>query len=316
MRRLVSVGSVLIVWMILPYRAQAQIVSSTPDPEKAKIVYDDIVNFNRAFKMLESTDDTVGVLQKEYIDKGTPGLRIFIEKYDLTADKLRTAISKHPGDYRAIPDKMQWLKSQEDSIRAYFKKTTRFIPGVVFPPTWYLVDIRRGIGSGSVEGQLVTIEKEAVKVVDPGLKAHVIHELVHLNQLNAIGSLEKYLAIYNDEKSLLAITLREGIAEFFADLITGELTQEPASSFTRIHERELWERFRGEMYGKETGDWMWEDPADPEQPRDVGYVLGSFIVGHYYKRATDIDRATSELLSLTDYRKFMEKCGYWEKFSD
>ena len=201
------------------------------------------------------------------------------------------------------------------SVRQYFKKFKHFIPDAVFPPTYYLVDIRRGIGSGSIEGQLITIEKEARRIIDPGLKTHIIHELVHLNQLQAIGSLDKYLAIYNREKSLLAITIREGIAEFFADLVTGKYTQDEAYFYTRYHEKKLWSRFSREMYGIETGDWMWSAPENPDQPRDVAYVLGALIVEYYYKTSPDVNLAVSELLSITDYAGFMTKCKYSNKFN-
>lgn len=293
---------------------KAQIIQYPTNPFDAKIVYDDIENFLLAFKLLEEREDTVEILQKEYIDKGTPGLKIFIEKYGLTAEKLTKAIQKNPDDYMAIVDRLAWLKTQEDSIRQYFKKFKRFIPDAIFPPTYYLVDIRRGIGSGSIEGQLITIEKEAEKIVDPGIKTHIIHELVHLNQLQAIGSYEKYLAIYKDEKSLLAITLREGIAEFFAELVTGKYTQDEVRLYVSAHEQELWEEFKQEMYGKETGDWMWKTPENSDKPRDVGYVLGAKIVEYYYKQALDMDRAISEILSLTDYREFIKNCEYSNKF--
>jgi len=211
---------------------------------------------------------------------------------------------------------MNWLKTQEDSIKAYFEKFKHFVPQAIFPPTYYLVDRRRGIGSGSLEGQLITIEKEAFRITDKGLKTHILHELVHLNQLQAIGSYEKYLAIYRDEKSLLAITMREGIAEFFAELVTGKYTQDEARRFTSIHDMELWQKFEKEMYNKDLGDWMYEKPENQEQPRDVGYVFGAFIAEYYYKKSLDLKRATWELLSLTDYKTFIEKCNYPDKFED
>lgn len=292
----------------------AQLKSFNEDPGEAGIIYDDIINFMNAFNMLETSQDTVDILQEHYIDKGTPGLKIFIEKYGLTATELAKAIGKNPEDYNALENKLSWLRSQEDSIRLYFKKLKRFINDAVFPPTYYLVGSWKGIGSGSAEGQLITVEKKAADIVDSGLKTLIIHELIHLNQANAIGSLDKYLAIYKDEKSLLAITIREGTAEFFADLVTGRYTQNKARSFVLKNERDLWERFRIDMMGAETKDWMWKKPENPEQPSNVGYVLGALIVEYYYKRSSDVDRATQEILSVTDYEDFLSKSQYSNKF--
>jgi hypothetical protein len=293
----------------------AQLTSSPTDPQEARIVYDDIENFIRAFEMLESNSDTIQVMQKHYIDKGTSGLKIFIEKYGLTASKLKTKISQYPEDYAAVEEKMKWLKSREPTIRLYFAKLKIFIPNAVYPPTYYLIGRRRGVGSGSVEGQLITIEKKAVDTVDIGIEGHIIHELTHLNQLHAIGSLDKYLAIYNDEKSLLAICIREGVAEFFADLVSGEGKTE-VRNYIAKHEMEIWRRFENDMLGTDTKDWVFDKPEYQEQPQDVGYVLGAMIVEYYYKHSINLEEAVNEILSITDYQDFLEKSQYASKFKD
>ncbi len=291
----------------------AQLASSPTNPTDAKIVYEDVINFIDAFKMLKSSSDTIQILQKHYIDKGTPGLKIFIEKYGLTPAKLAVKIRQYPEDYAAVGEKMKWLQSREPTIRLYFNKLKTFIPNAVYPPTYYLIGQRRGIGSGSIEGQLISIEKQAVDTVDIGIEGHIIHELTHLNQLYAIGSLDKYLAIYNDEKSLLAICIREGVAEFFADLVTGEGKTE-VRNYIAKHEMEIWRRFETDMLGTDTKDWVWDKPEDQEQPRDVGYLIGAMIVEYYYKHSTNLEEAVDIILSITDYQGFLEKSQYLKKF--
>ena len=68
----------------------------TMDPRQARFIYDDIHTFVSAHKLLTPGCDSLAILQTEYLDKGTPGLKMFIEKYDLTAERLVKAISKHP----------------------------------------------------------------------------------------------------------------------------------------------------------------------------------------------------------------------------
>ena len=36
------------------------------------------------------------------------------------------------------------------------------------------------------------------------------------------------------------------------------------------------------MFGHEMGDWLWEKPTNPEQPQDLGYVIGARIVETFY----------------------------------
>ena len=70
------------------------------------------------------------------------------------------------------------------------------------------------------------------------------------------------------------------------------------------------------MNGKETGDWMWEKPDNPNQPRDIGYVFGALIVEYYYKHAPDVFETTKDILSVTDYPAFLERTEYQHKFDN
>ncbi|UCF19066.1 MAG: hypothetical protein JSU87_14215 [Gemmatimonadota bacterium] len=294
---------------------QAQITDNlATDPGEARFVYEDVQNFLRAHEMLSSTADTVAILQAEYFERGTPGLNLFVEKYDLTPERLAKAIREHPEDYAALGDRLAWLRAEEQVNREAFTELKGHLPTVVYPPTYYLVGAWRGIGSGSVEGQLITIEKKASAGPKHDMRTLLVHELVHFQQGMAIGY-EKYIALFGPEKSLLGLTIREGTAEFFADLVTGQFTQEEAREYVMSHEGELWQRFQGEMNGSETGDWMWQQPSDPEQPPHVAYVLGARIVKSYYDSGADRERAVNEILSVTDYESFLDRSGYANRFS-
>jgi uncharacterized protein YjaZ len=60
---------------------------------------------------------------------------------------------------------------------------------------------------------------------------------------------------------------------------------------------------------------MWSTPADTAQPRHVGYVIGYRMVQSYYNRAEDKAQAVTDILSVTDYPKFLEQSGYGEQFA-
>ena len=82
----------LVTIALLHININAQITDQiTTDPEEALFVYGDVKNFISAFEMLGPDSDTIDVLQKEYIDRGTEGLKMFIEKYNLSAAKLTMA---------------------------------------------------------------------------------------------------------------------------------------------------------------------------------------------------------------------------------
>ncbi len=280
---------------------------------EAKFVHDDVRNFIRAQEMLTDEADTIAVLEKEYFDKGTPGLREFIKKYGLSAESLLKAMRKHPEKYAALHSLLDAIKELESTVRGSLADLQRYMPDVVFPPTYFLVETHRGIGSGSAVGQLIAIDKWVPPLEEK--TTMIIHEMVHLQQVMAVGY-PKYLALFGNEKNLLGLCIREGTAEFFAHLATGRITQDKALEYTLEHEERLWKWLAQEMDGAETGDWMWRKPADPDQPYHVGYAMGYRIVEAYYNQASDRAQAVKDILSVTDYTSFLENSHYADRFGD
>jgi hypothetical protein len=310
-----SYSSIIVCILILAPFLRAQKITSnlTTDPQKAPFVLDDIHTFNKAFKLLTIDSDSIKILQTEYLDKGTPGLKMFIEKYDLGVERLMKAIQKRPEKYASLANLPDPLEEKITLYRKAYVKLKKYIPDVVYPPTYFLVAGYWGIGSGSVEGQLISVEKWNRPLEDKSTL--LIHELVHFQQVVAVGY-EKYAALFGPEKSLLGLCIREGIGEFFSFLVNGSITQGKALEFTLKNEKRLWIELQKEMNGSETGDWMWSKPADPKQPRHVGYAMGFRIVQSYYDTAPDKDIAVKEILSVMNYSEFLQKSGYANKFEE
>ena len=57
-------------------------------------VYDHVYNFLHALTLVADRDDPIGILEKEYFGKATPGLKQFVTKYGLTAEAIATDINK------------------------------------------------------------------------------------------------------------------------------------------------------------------------------------------------------------------------------
>lgn len=91
----------------------------------------------------------------------------------------------------------------------------------------------------------------------------VTHEMVHNLQQRADGT-------------LLSAAIREGMADFVAELVTGSMsTNARLPVYGSAHERELWQAFRQEMQVSATKNWL----ANPEQetadkPCDLGRMSG------------------------------------------
>jgi hypothetical protein len=297
--------------------AQAQLTKNVvSDPAKAEFVYDDVRRFAHALELLSAGADTNVVLQSEYLDLASPGLRMFVEKYDLTLDRLVGAMRKHPKSYSAIPANLTVLMAMEESFRKVYAKLRDVIPEAVFPPTYYVVGAHRGIGSGSVEGPLISIEKKTPSSIREHLAATLVHEMIHMEQLAALG--ERYFEIFSGEqRTLLALAIREGVATYFSERVTGGSPHKNvARDYLLEHERALWASFLADMVGTDMGDWLWQQPANPEQPQDLGYAVGSRIVEAYYLRAGRTAQSVREILAITDYPTFLARSGYAEQIRD
>ena len=312
----IGVPIALLAGLCATAQAQQLTANRTPDPARAIFVYDDVDHFIAALDRIEAGADTVAILEAEYFGRATPGLAMFVEKYDLTPERLTEAIRQHPEKYADLDRIRRALTEQEPQFRRLYAQLKKFAPLAEFPPTYFLVGAYRGIGSGSIEGPLITVEKETPEGIESGgLATTLVHEMVHLEQLMLQG--DDYFAIFGPEKTLLALTIREGTADYIAQRVTGTVSSHDreAHDYVLDREAELWRRFRMEMLEEETGDWLWETPADPEQPQDVGYALGARIVGVYYDAAPDKAAAVREILAVTDYEVFLERSGYAERFS-
>jgi len=292
--------------------AQQRLTSNVRhDAAEAEFVYDDIENFVQARQAIAGGMDSTEALRTLYFERASPGLQMFVEKYDLTVERLRVAMANYPEAYARIGENLEALRAQRPSFVEAYEAIKRTLPVAVFPPTYFVVAGHRGIGSGSIEGPLISIEKNTPQSIRDGdLEPTLVHEMVHMEQLAAVG--EAYFDIFSGPgRTLLANSIREGGATWFAELITGgSRHKNEARDYYLAHEAELWEAFSCDMFGTDMGDWLWEKPANPEQPQDLGYAIGARIVQTYYESAADPGRAAMEIMAITDYPEFLELSGY------
>lgn len=275
----------------------------TPDPARARLVVDDIRRFVEVVDRLAAGGDSLALLQAEYFDSGTPGLRAYSRRKGLTAERMLELLRRHPDDYAQLGELPDRLLSDGPAIREAFGALKRLIPRAAFPPVYFFVGLWRAGGEASGAGLLIS-------VIEPrNLVPLVTHEAVHYQQALAQG-LEQYQSIYGPQKSLLALAIREGTADFIADLASGGHTSEGALAYVLAHEAELWQRFATEMHGADTGEWMWVRPEDAEQPQDVGYAIGYRIVQSFYDRSDDKAAAIQTILAVTDYEALLRSSGY------
>lgn len=113
----------------------------------------------------------------------------------------------------------------------------------------------------------------------------VIHEVVHTQQ-----------KMKNSSADLLTTCLQEGSADFITELSLEKQIESPYITYGLAHGKELWEKFKNEMYGTENKGWLYNGSNAPVA--DQGYLMGYTICKSYYNSAPDKKKAIEEILGL------------------
>jgi hypothetical protein len=295
--------------------AAAQLVCEiTHDPHEVVLSYDDVTNFVRALEMMESETDSIAVLSREYLDEASVGLAEYVRAREFEAVDFLEAIRADRASFTELTGLRVQLASQEAAIREALSGMNRVTPNTSFVPVYYFVGTgHAGLQAEPSEHGLLLAISELAE--DPSvLRLVIVHETVHVQQALAVG-MEEYMQIFGPKMSLLALSIREGTAEYFTYLSTGQYAKQAAYDYLLAHESEIWTRFETDMNERLPGDWMFSRPEDPEQPVDLGYVVGARIVQSFYEGAVDKAEAVREILSITDFSDFLERSGYSDSIS-
>ncbi len=293
------------------------------NPARAEFVTSDIENFWRAFDLADKETNVktkTAIFQREYLDKGSDGLKGFINGRIGSAENLVAVIRKHPRYYASIRPETLRLAAFEKQSRRSFKKLKEIYPDANFPNVYYVVGTLNSGGTFSADGLIIGAEMYALTEKTPreelsnwlrmNLKSVetvpyiVAHELIHVQQ--------KYPKL----TTLLAKAVQEGSADFLAEKIAGKHVNIPQHIYGNANERQLWQEFRVQMNGAKIGDWLYNGDNSKDRPADLGYYMGHKISEAYYKNAKNKRQAIRDILEVKDFPEFLEKSRYREKFAE
>ena len=130
----------------------------------------------------------------------------------------------------------------------------------------------------------------------------VAHEIVHFLQPENKG-----------EATLLSECIREGSADFIAELTSGEkvkvLNGDNVYPFGEKNQKALVAEFLKQKDSKELAPWLYAQTKDG-RPQNLGYWIGYKIAKSYFDAAKDKKKAVYDILNITDYQEFFLQSGY------
>jgi hypothetical protein len=274
---------------------------------------DDIPRFWTAFdKVIASTDsaEQVKIIQTEYLDKGTAGLKEFNALRDGTAVNYRNFIMKAKSHLiKKRPYTLSVIEQKKllDIKLAYFKK---LYPKLKVGDVFFTIGI--GNSGGTTQGNHVLIgcEVAANNAADWAVSL-TLHEFVHTQQT------------MDTAFNLLSQCLMEGAAEFIMELVNQKkiktISPRGYIAFGLLNEKETWEKFKKVMFAadEKSFGWLYGDPGVEIagiNKVDMGYYIGYRICKSYYDRAKNKQNAILNIIELPYNREkaraFVLASGY------
>ena len=307
--RLTRIG---LCWGLFSSGGSQPAVAQAPAP---RVVTSDLAHFWQAYDSIRTTTDSLrqqAYLQRLYIDAGSPGLRAFMLAKGYTTPAWVRAIRQYPKFWRSIRPRTHLLQAGIPGLQPYLDKLQGLYPALR-PATIYLtVGILRS--GGTTQGNAVIIGAELatgdgtvdVSEFAPATRRYLarsfardpitqvaavcVHEYVH-TQENRYGN------------NVLGQAIYEGTCDFVTEQVVGRPVALPYRQYGPVHEAELKQRFRRELFHPRFNRWFYNQVSDDTTPvADLGYYMGYVICRAYYQQAPNKQQAIREMIEL-DYTR-------------
>ena len=289
-------------------------VSQNRDPRLTEIVTIDLDNFWIA---LEKAGPEVKpeVINELYLKKGSKGVKGFTKGRIKDAEHLTNVIRLHTRYYHSIKSSTDSIAGMNDQIHQIFVRMKELYPDAVFPTVYFVIGALSSGGTTSNDGLIIGAEMYGRTAQTPTEELNdwlltvikpvnqipyiVAHELIHFQQ-------------HYDGGTLLAASIKEGSADFLAELISGKHINQHVHAFADPKEEELWLEFKERMNGKDYNGWLYSSAK--ERPNDLGYWMGYKITAAYYNQASNKKTAIRDILYVKNFNAFLNQSGYANKF--
>lgn len=292
-------GALAAILLAVPAAAQ-------PKP-KVEIRIDDVDRFYAIYDAAGGKP-SAEILQRDYIDAGSDGVRQFVPERILSAQALATEIGRHPEDYRQAKACLKALPMVKARLETAFAKLAKLDPEARFPPVTVLIGRNNSGGTTGASGVLIGLE---VACRSDWQQADLVERLVHLIA-HEYGHVQQPAALDDPSlpKTVLSQSLVEGVAELLAELSSGDISNAHLRDWTRGRQAEIDKRFLAEADSADLSDWLYNGPGTPDNPGDLGYWEGYRIARAYYDHAADKPAALAALIRLDSPKTILVQSGW------
>jgi hypothetical protein len=281
------------------------------DSDSPQVFTTDVHNFVTAFDAWTPADTGCSSLG-QYLAAGSAGLAAYRAKMEMEAADLCHAVRHDTKRYAALKSKLPGIDSAQAMIADAFRKFRALVPDARLPAVYFVVGDEMSAGT-TTHGRnpIVLVGAEMLGSLN-GLPVLTVHEFVHAQQhypaYKLLNAGPRFI-----RGTLLAQSIKEGSANFLAELTTGQIPSANVRAYGDAHEREIWRNFQHDMHDRQYSMWLYNGgnkKALGDRPTDLGYYVGYRITKSYYDRAIDKKAAIHDILSIHDFDDFLRKSAY------
>lgn len=287
------------------------LASPNRDPRTAVISTEDIDLFWHTYDEWRTgansvPDQLAGILDRDYMQKGSQGVKDFIPQRIISADALAKRILEDQKYYDDVRPNTLKMQSYVSEIRKAFVQLKEMYPDAIFPPVYFVIGRRNSGGTDSDNGLIIGAEmfaddsRSRIHLTD--VVSIVIHELIHYQQQT-----------HGDD--LTTSVMNEGAADFISERITGHDIDEDTKPYGDVHEEELWKQFQADRKTNDLKPWLYNaGNANRVGPPDLGYYMGYKICQSFYEMSTDKPAALKVIIAMKDPKRLIEQSRYGRRF--
>ncbi|HMQ00116.1 MAG TPA: DUF2268 domain-containing putative Zn-dependent protease [Cyclobacteriaceae bacterium] len=279
----------------------------------------DIDNFWYAFDQLKfavSKQDSIDIIQREYIDKATVCLKEFIKARDFTAKEYQVLIQRFPLFWNSVRPLTESIKNREDEIMKVLTIYESSLPDFKRPNVCFCIGALRT--GGTVKNNFILIGSE-IAAASPDVEKS---EFKSIWLQSIIGATDNIVAMVSHEvihtqqkwwmSTLVDRSLNEGVADFLSHKFTGAQINKIQMEYGTKFDCQLRKEFLGD-FNRDKNDfsnWLYNGDNSKDRPADLGYYIGYRIAEEYYNKSDNKKKAIKNLLNRRRYMKIFKQSKY------
>ena len=300
---------------------------------KNQLVYtSDIDHFWEAYDSIQTTSDSLlqyKYMQTLYVDRGTEGLRAFMQARGYNTASWLALVRKSPRFWQSARPATLSVKTKTEMLEKSIQRFKELYPQLSEAKMYFTIGglssggttmndmilIGSEIATGSPSSDLSDLPPGTAKWLASVFKEQSLDNIIALNIHEYVHTQQR-----GNPSSLLGQALKEGSCDFITELVLGNPMENNYIQYGSVHEKELKEKFKEEMFTSFYGNWLYNG-SNASTVADLGYFMGYAISKSYYNLAKNKQKAISDIIRLpysdsNEVERFLRQSGFYTETYD